>query len=211
MQRQTHITCALLLATIASLAATTPATPTTAPATNAATVPTTQKKKPTLAVLPFLSGTDAEKVAEKMRFAVSQKLSTDTNASTAGGAFDRMDNVQVEQVISALQITWSAEKPPDENDMQQVLAALNKQWTISGKVTGRKLTLSLYEGGNFVKTSSVDIPPDNTSPKLAVEQILTDLTGTAFAPYPRGGGGSQQPGGGGELCQGAQSGARSGL
>src|SRR6185295_7998142 len=45
----------------------------------------------------------------------------------------------------------------------------------------RRLTLTLYQAATLSKTASVDIPSDKESPKLAVEKVLTDLTGTAFA------------------------------
>src|SRR5271170_4425870 len=70
-----------------------------------ADVPVTTPHKTTLAVLPFIAVTEKEKaLAERMRFAVSQKMSNDANG---GGQFDRLDNVQVEQIISALQIPWA--------------------------------------------------------------------------------------------------------
>lgn len=66
----------------------------------------TEQKKKTLAVLPFLASTPAEKkLADRMRFAVSQKISNDAKGGATAN-IDRMDNVQVEQVISALQMVW---------------------------------------------------------------------------------------------------------
>jgi hypothetical protein len=140
-------------------------------------------KKPTLAVLPFLADSAKEKaLAERMRFAVSQKLSTDTEGRVAGGAFDRMDNVQVEQTISALQISFAgAGKGPSDDEMQQVLGTLGTDYTIGGTVKGRTLSLTLYKGTAVTKEASVEIPPDKESPKLAVEKVLTELTGTTFA------------------------------
>ncbi len=156
--------------------ATTP-TPATSPATAAA-------KKPTLAVLPFFAVTgDAKEkdLAARMRFAVSQKLSSDMNAVVANGAYDRMDNVEVDNLISALQISFGGKTPPDDDDMQRLLGSLETQFTIAGSVKGRQLSLTLYQDAKQVKTAVTEIPPDNTSPKLAVEKVLTELTGTAFA------------------------------
>lgn len=136
--------------------------------------------KPTLAVLPFVAGTEAEKaLAERMRFAVSQKLSTDANAHTDAGPYARMDNVAVDQVYSALQLPSG--KALEVEDLQQVLGALNTQFTIAGAVSGRQLSLTLYKGTLVEKTARVEIPPGSESPKLAVEKVLTELTGTAFA------------------------------
>src|SRR5437879_1891642 len=68
-----------------------------------------QAKKKTLAVFPFIYRTGAEKqLAERMRFAVSAKLSRD-------GSYDRTDTVQVDQTLSALQIPWSTEMPSEED------------------------------------------------------------------------------------------------
>jgi hypothetical protein len=145
--------------------------------------PATAPKKPTLAVLPFvpLTGDAAEKaLADHMRFAVSQKLSSDINAVAANGTYDRLDNVQVDQLISALQLSF-AKAPPDDDEFQKLLATLDTQFTIAGTLKGRTLTLTLYTGPTLTKTLTTTIPPDTTSPKLTVEQALTDLTGTAFA------------------------------
>jgi hypothetical protein len=168
--------CALCLCTAAIHAA-----PLSAP--SPASAPASQPHKPTLAVLPLLGGDAKEKaLAERMRFAVSQKLSTDTEGRTAGGAFARMDNVQVDNTLSALQIPWSSSaKPPAEEEIQQLLGALDTDYTIAGAIKGRTLSLSLYKGTVLSATASVEIPTDNQSPKLAVEKVLTELTGTAFA------------------------------
>jgi hypothetical protein len=143
----------------------------------------TAPKKPTLAVLPFVAvGGDAKErdLAERMRFAVAQRLSSDMNGVAGKGAYERMDNVQVEQLVSALQMSF-AKAMPEEEELQRLLAALDTRFTIAGMVKGRVLTLMLYTGGNLTKTVATTVPPDDTSPKLAVEQALTDLTGTAFA------------------------------
>jgi hypothetical protein len=143
------------------------------------------QKKPTLAVLPFVGSNDKEKeLAEQMRFAVSQKI---VNDADGGGKFDRMDNVQVEQMISALGIPWAAGGSagpgtlPDADDLEKVLTTLGTDKIIAGTVKGRKLTLMLYEGATLVKTAAVEIPSARESPKLAVEKVLTDLTGATFA------------------------------
>jgi hypothetical protein len=142
-------------------------------------------KKPILAVLPFvaLGGTSQERdLAQRMRFAVSQKLSSDMNAVAANGAYDRLDNVEIDQLVSALEISFAggSKGTPDDEDMQKLLATLDTQFTIAGTVSGRQLTLTLYQNATRVKTASTTIPPDKESPKLAVEKVLTDLTGTAF-------------------------------
>jgi hypothetical protein len=141
-------------------------------------------KKLTLAVLPFVpTATDAKSkdLAERMRFAVSQKLSTDTNAITANGPYSRLDNVQVDQLISALGLSFLPTREPSRDELQSLLTALDCDFVIAGKLQNRTLTLTLYDRGTATNTSTIDIPPDNESPKLAVEKILTDLTGTAFA------------------------------
>jgi len=150
------------------------------PLAHAQTKPATTPKKPTLAVLPFVPLTGDTVLADRMRFAVSQKLSSDLNAVAANGTYDRLDNVQVDQLISALQISF-AKAPPDDDELQKLLATLDTQFTIAGTVKGRTLTLTLYTSAELSKTITTTIPPDNTSPKLTVEKALTDLTGTAFA------------------------------
>ena len=98
-----------------------------------------------------------------------------------------MDNVKIEQMISALQIPWAAGGAggagtlPDADDMDKVLTTLGTDETVAGVVKGRKLTLLLYEGGKEVKRAEVEVPSDKESPKLAVEKVLTDLTGAKFA------------------------------
>jgi hypothetical protein len=130
-------------------------------------------KKKTLAVLPFIYSTAAEKnLAERMRFAVSAKLSRDGNV-------DRTDTVEVDQTLSALQIPWSTEMPA-EDDIAKAIDNLGVDEAITGGVSGRTLTLHLYVGDKLTKTSSVEIPGDADSLKLAVEHILTDLTHAQF-------------------------------
>jgi hypothetical protein len=140
-------------------------------------------KKTTLAVLPFTtaaSDAKAKKLAEKMRFAVSQKIANDASFGGGGGAIDRMDNVKVEELISALGIPWET-GDIDADDMEKLLTTLGADKTIAGTMKGRTLTLTLYEGVKRTKTASVEIPADKESPKLAVEKVLTELTGATFA------------------------------
>lgn len=145
-------------------------------------IPASQPHKPTLAVLPFFAASEKDKpLAEKMRFAVSQKMSNDANG---GNQFDRLDNVQVEQLISALQLPWETYTPdtlPSDDDLQKLLSTLSVDKTILGWVKNRTLTLRLYDGQTLTKTTSIQIPSDKESPKAAVEKILTDLTGVQFA------------------------------
>jgi hypothetical protein len=144
--------------------------------------PASQPHKTTLAVLPFFAASEKDKpLADKMRFAVSQKMSNDANG---GNQFDRLDNVQVEQLVSALQLPWETYTPenlPSDDDLQKLLSTLNVDKTIMGWVKNRTLTLRLYDGQIISKTASVDIPSDKESPKAAVQKILTDLTGVSFA------------------------------
>jgi hypothetical protein len=144
--------------------------------------PASQPHTTTLAVLPFLAASEKDKpLADKMRFAVSQKMSNDANG---GNQFDRLDNVQVEQLVSALQIPWETYTPenlPSDDDLQKLLSTLNVDKTIMGWVKNRTLTLRLYDGQTLSRTASVDIPSDKESPKAAVQKILTDLTGVSFA------------------------------
>jgi len=168
---------AFVVTSLALIAQTKPVATSTAPAA-------TQPKKPTLAVLPFIAATgDAKEkdLATRMRFAVSQKLSSDMNAVVANGTYDRMDNLELDNLISALQISFGGKSLPDDDDMQKLLAALDTEFTIAGTVKGRQLSLTLYHKATVAKTATSDIPPDDTSPKLTVEKTLTDLTGTAFA------------------------------
>src|SRR5947207_2780305 len=75
--------------------------------------------RPKIAVLPFSGASAAEqKLAERMRFALAQKLSNDANG---GGQFDRIDSVTVDNTISALQIPWSTSsgKVPADDDLQK--------------------------------------------------------------------------------------------
>jgi len=130
---------------------------------------------PTLAVLPFVPSdpNDAvmEDLAERMRFAVDQKISRD-------GHFNRTDDHDVDAMISALQLSWTA--PVGDDEIQQVIKALGTDQTIAGYVDGRQLTLRLYVGDKLTRTIADVIPPDNTSPRLTVEGMLTRLEGIQF-------------------------------
>lgn len=70
---------------------------------------------------------------------------------------------------------------PSDDDLQKVISTLDSDETIAGTVKSRTLTLRLYEGTKLAKTSTIEIPDDKTSPKLAVEKIVSDLTGASFA------------------------------
>jgi hypothetical protein len=133
------------------------------------------ENNPTLAVLPFIpsdpSDAAMEDLAERMRFAVDQKISRD-------GHFNRTDDHDVDAMISALQLSWSA--PVSEDEIQQVIKALGTDQTIAGFVDGRRLTLRLYIGDKLTKTDSDVIPPDTTSPRLTIEGMLTRLEGIEF-------------------------------
>jgi len=150
-----------LLAGLAALAATPAPPPATAPA------------KKTLAVLSF-SGTDAASrdLADRMRFAVSQKLSRD-------GAWDRKDNVEVDNAVSALQVTID-QTDPSAAEMVKLAKILEVDYVITGHVKGRTLTLTMYQGGVAGGSAVAEIPPDKESPRLAVEKVLTDLAGVSF-------------------------------
>jgi hypothetical protein len=137
-----------------------------------------------MAVLPFTPSSDAAKEKEfaaKIRYAVGQKLSADANGVEANGVYDRKDNVEVDNLVSALSISFAPGKGPSEEDMQSLLEALNTDYVIAGSLNNRTLTLTLYDRGKQSKISTVEIPPDNESPKLAFEKVLSDLTRMTFA------------------------------
>lgn len=142
------------------------------------------KKKQTLAIVPFIGQTPAEKkLATQMRFAVAQKLSRD-------GRYLRQDNVEVDDAVSALQITFDDWPAPD--DLQKLLTLLDKDTVILGRVVDkdatRTLTLRLYGGANgdgakdfkLLKEASGIIPDAKESPRLAVEKLLADLVQMRF-------------------------------
>ena len=135
--------------------------------------PATAPAKKTLAVLAF-SGTDAasRELADRMRFAVSQKLSRD-------GGWDRRDNVDVDNAVSALQITID-QSEPSTAELEKVGKSMDADYVITGHIKGRTLTLTIYKGAVAGGSASVDIPPGTDSPRLAVEKILTELAGVSF-------------------------------
>src|SRR5207249_3410266 len=95
--------------------------------------------------------------------------------------YNRKDNVAVDNVVSALSLSFAPGKSPSDEEMPALLNALDTDYVIAGSLKNRTLTLSLYDHGALSKTSQVVIPPDNESPKLAMEKILGDLTGLAVA------------------------------
>ena len=107
-----------------------------------------------------------------MRFAVSQKLSRD-------GAWDRKDNVEVDNAVSALQVTID-QTDPSAAEMVKLAKILEVDYVITGHVKGRTLTLTMYQGGVAGGSAVAEIPPDKESPRLAVEKVLTDLAGVSF-------------------------------
>ena len=134
-------------------------------------------------MLPFvpLTGDAREKdLAERMRFAVSQKLSSDMNAVAANGTYDRLDNVQVEQLISALQISF-AKTLPDDDDLQKLLATLDTQFTIAGTVKGAHTYPHSLHRRQPQQNHHRRHPPRQHQPQTRRRKGLTDLTGTAFA------------------------------
>lgn len=136
--------------------------------------------KPKIAVLPFIGASAAEqKLAERMRFALAQKLSND---ASGGGQFDRLDSVTVDNTISALQIPYatSSAKLPDDDDLQKILETLGTDQAFLGTVKGRALSVSLYQGAKLAKTVTVEVPSDQDSPKLTVENLITQLIGAKF-------------------------------
>ena len=128
--------------------------------------------KQTLAVLSFIAKGDADKaLAEKMRFAVSQKMGRDPR-------FVRDDNVEVDQAISALQVTLDTW--PSDDDLEKIVGLLDRDLLILGKVEGRTLTLRAYRGGKLDKEVSGPIPDAKESPRQAVEKLLADLVQMRF-------------------------------
>lgn len=127
---------------------------------------------PTLAVLPFVPATrDAKNLAQRMRFAVAKKLSRD-------GHYKRIDDHDVNMMIDALQMRWTP--PITTADIQTVIKSLATDQTVAGFVKARRLTLELFIGTTLTKTVSATIPPNNTSPRLTIEKMLTDLCHVQF-------------------------------
>lgn len=130
------------------------------------------KQKWSLAVLPFVGKTEAEKtLAEQMRFAVAQKMSRD-------GRFVRQDNVEVDSAVSALQIPW--EEKPSAEDLQKVFELLDQDLVVLGRVEKRRLTLWLYENGKLKKEAVGTIPDGKESPRQTVEKMLAELAEMRF-------------------------------
>ncbi len=133
---------------------------------------TAKSQSPTLAVLPFVPATrSAKSLARRMRFAVAQKMSRD-------GHYNRLDNHDVNVMIDTLQMPWTP--PVTTKDIQTVIKALATDQTVAGFVQGRRLTLELFVGTTLTKTVSATIPPNNTSPRLTIEKMLTDLANVQF-------------------------------
>ena len=131
-----------------------------------------QSKVPSLAVLPFVPATRNDKnLAGRMRFAVAKKMSRD-------GHYKRVDDHDVNMMIDALQLPWTP--PVTTATIQSVIKSLATDQTVAGFVTGRHLTLELFVGTKLTKTVSATIPPNNTSPRLTIEKMLTDLCRIQF-------------------------------
>jgi hypothetical protein len=127
---------------------------------------------PSLAVLPFVPMTaGAKSLAGRMRFAVAQKMSRD-------GHYKRVDDHDVDMMIDTLQMPWTP--PVTTHDIQTVIKNLATDQTVAGFVKGRKLTLELFIGTKLTKTVSATIPPNNTSPRLTIEKMLTALAAVQF-------------------------------
>ncbi len=126
----------------------------------------------TIAVLPFipLDGSDTT-FADRMRFAVSAKVGRETE-------YSKISDHDVDDMVSALQIPWTS--PPSDSDLHNLLSQMDSYYTIYGATNGRTLTLVLYQGIAQAKTVSEDIPPDDTSPRLTLEDMLTKLMGINF-------------------------------
>jgi hypothetical protein len=131
-----------------------------------------KSKLPSLAILPFVAKQRSERgLAKRMRFAVGQKMSRD-------GHFHRLQDHNVDLMINALQIPWS--NPVSTHDVKKVISQLAVDQAVMGYVDHRRLTLQLFIHGRLRRTVSGQIPPDNTSPRLAVEHLLTRLDHITF-------------------------------
>ncbi len=131
-----------------------------------------QPALPSLAVLPFVPATRTDKnLASRMRFAVAKKMSRD-------GHYKRIDDHDVNMMINALQMPWTP--PVTTANIQSVIQSLATDQTVAGFITGRRLTLELFIGTKLTKTVSATIPPNNTSPRLTIEKMLTDLCRIQF-------------------------------
>jgi hypothetical protein len=126
-------------------------------------------KKPTLAVLPFVPASAKDKeLAADFRKRVAGKADT-------SGAFDRKDNVEVENAVSALGVLTT--EAISDDDMQRILQALGADMTLAATVEGRTVSATLYKGKEKLKSTRVEIPGGKDSPKMALEQIWKDLMG----------------------------------
>ncbi len=131
-----------------------------------------QPAVPSLAVLPFVPATRNDKnLASRMRFAVAKKMSRN-------GHYKRVDDHDVNMMIDALQMPWTP--PVTTANIQSVIKSLATDQTVAGFVTGRRLTLELFIGTKLTKTVSATIPPNNTSPRLTIEKMLTALCRIQF-------------------------------
>ncbi len=131
-----------------------------------------KSKLPSLAILPFVAKEQSERgLARRMRFAVGQKMSRD-------GHFHRLQDHNVNMMIDALQIPWT--KNVSTGDIKKVISSLAVDQAVMGFVDHRRLTLELFTHGHLRRTVSGQIPPDNTSPRLAVENLLTRLDHITF-------------------------------
>ncbi len=129
--------------------------------------------KTTIAVLPIAGSSQPEQaLAEKVRFALSQKISRD-------GAYDRKDNTDIDDAVSALQIPVRDEMP-SAADVAKIAQTLGVERVITGKVDNRKVTLVLYQQDKQISTATGTIPTGKESPKLAYEKLLTDLLNLQF-------------------------------
>lgn len=127
---------------------------------------------PSLAILPFIAKEHAERgLARRMRFAVGQKMSRD-------GHFHRLQDHNVNMMINALQIPWT--NPVSSRNVKKVIAALAVDQAVMGYLGHRRLTLELFMHGQLLRTVSGQIPPNSTSPRLAVEKLLTRLDHITF-------------------------------
>lgn len=131
-----------------------------------------KSKPPSLAILPFVAKQRSQRgLARRMRFAVGKKMSRN-------GHFRRVSDHQVDMMINALQIPWR--RHVAASDIKKVISTLAVDQAVMGFVNHRRLTLQLYTHGKLVRTVAGTIPPDNTSPRLAVESLLTRLDNIPF-------------------------------
>ena len=131
-----------------------------------------KSKLPSLAILPFAAAQRSERgLARRMRFAVAKKMSRD-------GHFHRVSDHAVNMMIEALQIPWRGHV--SAKDIKNVIAQLAVDQAVMGWVDHHRLTLQLYVHGRPVRKVAGTIPPNNTSPRLAVESLLTRLDDIKF-------------------------------